>query len=467
MNPGDMLTVEVSAINSEGEGIARHSDEGFIIFIPGALPDEQVKCRITKVSKKYATASVVEIIKPSGKRVKPLCHLFSRCGGCQLQHTTYSFQLEIKARILSDALSRIGKISLPKPLVCHPSPKEWGYRNKTTLPVQGRSTKDGKSIICGYYERRSHKIVPFTECPILDPELGKALKEVITLLSSSGLSGYNEIKNTGDIRHIAARTCSVPDGTEILTGMVSSRELSAREFGRLRNMHQELALKNPHIIGSAMNIKTDKDNFIWGPLFRTINGKRVITQHLGEYKFEIDISSFFQINTEQTEILFSRVKEMLQEAPHEKVLELYCGVGSLTAYLADCAAEIDAVEEWGPAVRHLKGNMELNNISGVKVYQDSAENFMQKMMAAKSTGYDTIVLDPPRTGCDERVIEGIKHASPGSIIYISCNPATLARDVSRLISDGEYQLTEIEAFDMFPQTAHVESIARICKRTVK
>lgn len=458
MNPKDILDVAVVSVNSEGEGIARTGQDNFIVFIPGALPGERVRCRITRTSKKYAAARVLDVIEASPARVEPKCPSFGHCGGCQLQHASYAHQLEMKARILSDALTRIGRVEGCKTIECFPSPKEWGYRNKTILPVRPVfGTK--KAIACGYYERRTHRISPFEGCAVLDPLLEKSVKGMIRLAAESGLTGYDEASGTGDLRHIAARIASSREGQEVLTALVVSRELKPRDFGRLRHLQQLLAAENPAIVGSVLNIKTARDNFVWGPLFRGINGKSFLRHTLSGYRFDTDISTFFQVNALQAKRLFERVRELQNEV--DNLLELYCGVGGLTAYLSSRAQRIDAVEEWAPSVRLLKKNLEWNRIENVDVHRSSAEDFMKDTARAKRGAYDAVVLDPPRTGCDESVIEGIKRISPRSVIYVSCNPATLARDVLRL--SDEYSLESVEAFDMFPQTSHVEAIVLLSR----
>ena len=460
MRPGETITFDIASINSEGEGIARHGEEGFVVFVPGALPGERVTCRVMKTGKKYATAKVLSVDSPSAMRTVPPCPIFGRCGGCQLQHASYALQLEIKAMILHDALRRIGGIEWQGPIKCVPSPQEWGYRNKTTLPVQSTGTSRSKSLASGYYERRSHKIVPFTNCAVLEPNLERVIRDTIDFLSSSGFKGYNESTKTGEIRHIAARSNASATEAELLVGCVAAKDPGSREYGKLKNLQQSLAKRNPGLKGSVLNIKTGADNFIWGPIFKPLSGKRFIRQQLGEYKFDVDISAFFQINTAQTEQLFSRVRALIAPFSAKKILELYSGVGSLTAYIAGSCESLDAVEEWRPAAKLLADNMELNGLGNVSLHMDAVEKFMQ----GTETDYDLIVLDPPRTGCDETVVEGIKRIAPEGIVYVSCNPATLARDIARLTSDGAYALESIAAFDMFPQTAHVESVALLRKK---
>jgi 23S rRNA (uracil1939-C5)-methyltransferase len=468
MNPGDIITVDIASINSEGEGVARFGEDAFVLFIPGALPGEKVTCRVARTSKKYASGVALDILSPSSDRAVPRCPSYDRCGGCQLQHASYEAQLEIKKKILADALRKIARIALPEEAGCLPSPSEWAYRNKTTLPVQRGS--GGKSLVSGYYERRSHRVVRFRECAILESAIERAAKLTISALEESGFIGYDERKKTGDIRHIAIKSGALEDeGTadKVLAGIVSARNLTAREFGRLKNIGQKLCVENRDLAGAVLNIKPGTDNFIWGPVFKPLCGKRFLNQNLNGYSLRTDISAFFQVNSAQAAIIFEYVKKALSGGkPSEKLLELYSGVGSLTAHLAGVCGKIDAVEEWRNAARLMKENMEANGIKNVEPHESSAENFIKRDDIARPGAYDAIVLDPPRAGCDERVIEGIKKIAPEKIVYVSCNPATLARDLARLAdpSSGQaYIIESLEAFDMFPQTAHVESVSVLAR----
>ncbi|MDR0615517.1 MAG: 23S rRNA (uracil(1939)-C(5))-methyltransferase RlmD [Synergistaceae bacterium] len=467
MNPGDILTLDIASVNSEGEGVARFGEDAFVLFIPGVLPGEKVTCRVTRVSKKYAAGVPLNILSPSNDRVTPKCPSFDACGGCQLQHASYDAQLRIKGKMLQDALWRIGRIAPPREINCAPSPSEWAYRNKTTLPVQ--LAAGAKSVVSGYYERRSHSVVPFRECAVLSPVVERVAKLTIAALEESGFTGYDERKKKGDVRHIAVRSGAIEGeaSDKALAGIVSPRDLTAREFGRLKNIEQRLCGGKNDLAGAALNIKQGADNFIWGPVFKHLCGKKFLNQKLNGYSFSTDISAFFQVNSAQAAIIFEHVKKAVASGkPPERLLELYSGVGGLTAYLAGVSGKIDAVEEWRNATRLMRENMAANGIENVEPHADSAENFMKRDDAARPGAYDAIVLDPPRTGCDGRVIEGIKKIAPGKIVYVSCNPATLARDLARLMdpSSGHgYAIESLEAFDMFPQTAHVESMTLLAR----
>ncbi|MDR2780333.1 MAG: 23S rRNA (uracil(1939)-C(5))-methyltransferase RlmD [Synergistaceae bacterium] len=457
MREHDTVILEIGNVNSEGEGVARVGAGGgnFVVFVAGAMPGERVKCRVERMSKNYAAASVVEILAPSADRVPPKCADYGRCGGCQLQHSSYEAQIRMKKNILTDAMLRIGRIDAGG-ASCVPSPGEWGYRNKTVMPV-GRSA--------GYYERRSHRIAPFRACPVLDPSLECLTAKLISSHSASGLSGYDEKNGSGDVRAIAARMGGADGDIGMIAGVVVARELNRRKFGALRDAHQKLMNEIKPLKGSTLNIKTTRDNFVWGPVFAPLCGSRFVTADMGGYKFDLDISAFFQINAPQAERIFSSVRDVVKSVGASRVLELYGGAGSLTAYLSSVCGSVDAVEEWRPAVRLMKSNMERNGIRNARVFAEPAEGFISNPENfGPGKYYDAVVLDPPRTGASAAVINGVTRAAPKKIIYISCNPATLARDAA-IIRDGGYELESLAAYDMFPQTAHVESVCVLTKRT--
>ncbi|MDL2264430.1 23S rRNA (uracil(1939)-C(5))-methyltransferase RlmD [Synergistaceae bacterium OttesenSCG-928-I11] len=464
MEKNQVAVLDITGVNSEGEGIARHGDDGYVVFVRGALPGERVKGRIVRVQKKFATAVTLDLVTASDVRKIPKCRHYGKCGGCQLQHASYGAQAAIKAKILTDALRRIAKIELPYQIDCTPSPEEWGYRNKTALPVQAGMGRGKSSLVCGYYEQGSHNIVPFRECPVLTPLLQKVVPSLIAALDAANLKGYDEKGRSGDIRYIAARSGGSVRDEEALSCVVAAHDYSKRELGRLKNVHQKLGVAVPALSGSVLNINTDSGNFIWGPAFQSLNGKRQIEQRLAEYRFQTDISAFFQVNRGQAETMFSHVRECVREIGAQNVLELYSGVGSLTAYLSGVVEQIDAVEEWRPAVRQMEENMTRNGARNVRVHPDAVERFLSQSENTRSSTYDTVVLDPPRTGCPEAATDAIGRIAPNHVVYVSCNPATLARDVARLMEDGRYEIRGVRAFDMFPQTAHVETVAVLARR---
>ena len=453
MNAGDRITVDVVGINSEGEGIARHGKDGFVIFIPGALPEERVSVRILQAKKRYATAQINERHVSSSLRVEPKCPVYGWCGGCQLQHVGYETQLNIKTKSVTDALARIAGFEILDKVKCTPSPQEWGYRNKASFPLQ---TTGEHRLNWGYYAARSHRIVPIESCPVLEPELASLPKLCIDKLREAKFEGYDEQRAMGNLRYLVVRKGTHTE--DLLLGLVTGRIQQKREVGYLRTLYSSLHGEFPGLKGAVLNLNTDRGNFIWGPLFKTLSGKNSLKEKLGNFTFDADISSFFQVNTRQAEQLFAYAAALALKDNPKRILELYSGVGSLTAFLASGGAQIDAVEEWRPATRLLKQNMVQNGITNVSVHECSAE----EAFGTLEKGYEVAVLDPPRSGCDRRVLDGLARLAPKKIVYVSCNPSTLARDIAVLDEQG-YTLQKLEAFDLFPQTAHVETVACLVK----
>lgn len=444
------MKLDIVGVNSEGEGIARPQGEG-VVFVKDALSGEVVKARILEAKKHYAFARQVEILTPSKERSLPRCPVYSHCGGCQLQHATYAKQLEIKKEILEDALKRIAGF-LPEGGIasCVPSPKAWNYRNKTSLPV----TFDRSSLRMGFYKKASHEVVPFSSCPVLETPLDdlvrKAKAFVAQLTKNPRLSSLFP-------RFIVGRYGTF--SKESLLGFVlpvfPDKPLE-RVLAKLASRTFETEISSNLLKGILLNENPNSGNFIWGPLFHTLLGKPRMLEKLASWSYELDISSFFQINSSQALQVFQYVEKLVSSSSPRTILELYCGVGSLTAFLASHTEKVTAVEEWPPAVRLLKKNLVKNRLKNVTVLAGAAESILKDLEA--QCDYETVVLDPPRTGCDPKVLSSIIRMKIPRIVYISCKPATLARDV-RLLGDGGYRFLSAQPFDLFPQTAHVETVA--------
>lgn len=451
MQQGETIKATASALNNEGEGVIRCGDEHFVLFVPNALPGEEILCRAVKVKKNYGIGKVLERYNDSPDRVEPICSHFGKCGGCQLQHLSYTAQVSLKQQTVIDALARIGGLENPIVDECVPSPKEWGYRNKASLPVQSENT-----FTSGFYKPRSHDIVPFDKCPVLMPELEHYIKlllaELVLLAKDSKNDKNNIIKF---IRHIVFRRAS--NMRETLCAIIGSSDLKKFDAEKLNRIIQKIS---PEIKGLIYNKNTSDGNFIWGTEFQTVFGCRTIKEKLSDYLFEFEISSFFQVNSEQAINIYKHAAKLaLADAPN-KVLELYSGVGSFTSFLADGAKNITAVESWEPAAKYALSNARLNHQNNITPFSGRAENIITSL---SEESFDVIVLDPPRTGCDDAVINTIIKINPAKIVYVSCNPATMARDIKKLAASG-YKLKTTTPYDMFPQTGHVETVVLMSRK---
>ena len=450
MIQGDRLNVKISDLNNEGDGVVRVGDERFVLFVPDALPGEEADVRVIFKKKSYGNAKVLERLTDSPDRIKPVCDSFGKCGGCQLQHISYEAQLKMKEKTVRDALTRIGGFAAPDIAPCVPSPKVLGYRNKASIPVQSAR---GENIRAGFYKKRSHEIIPYAGCPVVDPRIDKIAGALLSALDECGFRGIKEgsaAQQKNDIiRHVVIRQAQ---GTsESLAALIGRRVLTDAEMTRLRNA----AKKIQGLDGLVYNINAGPGNFIWGPRTVPVFGKQVMTEQLGGYKFTFEASSFFQVNSGQALRLYEAAAKMALEDMPKNILELYSGTGSLTVFLASSGANVTAVESWLPAAKYIKINAEQNGISTIKHIAAQAEDAACEL---SENTYDAVVVDPPRTGCDEKVIGAMLKISPKKIVYVSCNPATLARDAKK-ICEGGYILQKATPFDMFPQTGHVECVA--------
>ena len=446
-NHGEILTLKITSINSEGAGISR--TESGVVFVHGALPDEKVKAEIVARKKDFSVADVTSIIESSHGRVIPKCKYYGRCGGCQLQHADYGLQLQIKAGIVRDAMTRIGGFpqEIFDGLECEPSPNFWGYRNKAAFPVQSLNGR----IVTGFYRAGTHRLEFIKNCPVNAKRLNEIYGKILDGLTQNHypFDGYNETKHTGKLRHIIART-GINTGESLLSFVVNGK-LSAKSVKALASLGN---LARPGTL--TLNHNSKPGNVILGNYTETLTGSGLITERLGKFLLTFGTASFFQVNTGQAEKLFAYASSMAGGA--KNILELYSGAGALTCWLAENAKNVASVEEFKPAVKMAVRNLEANNFGNVRAFCGKSED----VIADLRDSYDAVFLDPPRDGCERSVIEAVNDFGVKRVVYVSCNPATLARDCKILAGHG-YVLESVRAFDMFPQTAHVESVAVMVK----
>lgn len=428
-----LISLEIHGLGSSGEGVG--SQNGYVVFVDGALPGELVEARMLDCRKRHGFAELVSIIRPSPDRIQPPCPLFGRCGGCQTMHLAYPKQLEMKRQKVIDAMKRIGKIDcLVAP--CLPSPSPLAYRNKIQLPV--RDSANG--MVFGLFARSSHDLIEVDACPIhceLGEEIYRAVRE---LIKNSGLS---------PIRHLLIK--SAVRTKEALVILVTNQPPSPL----LLKVADKILSAHPAIKGVIHNLHEGKDNVILGPTYQTLAGKDFIQERLGDLTFQISAASFFQVNPEQAERLYQKALEFAELTGEETVLDAYCGVGTLSLFFAKAAKKVLGVECVPQAIENARENARLNGIENASFTLAASEDFIKKVHSA-----DVILLNPPRKGCELSFLEGVGRLAPKKVIYISCDPATLARDLAHLASFG-YKVEKIQPFDMFPQTSHVECVAKL------
>ena len=448
-----IITLNVTGFTSEGTGIAR-TDKG-VVFVQGALPGETVKAEIVARKKDFMIADTISIDQASSGRVKPRCKYYGKCGGCQLQHADYDTQLTLKAGIVRDAMTRIGGFSseLFNALKCEPSPKSWGYRNKASFPVQNLKGK----IATGFYRAGTHRLELIKQCPVNAKKLNEIYGKILEALEKNRypFDGYDERTNKGKLRHIVART-GINTGENLLSFVINGK-LSAKNVKALISLgNSALSVVADSSDTLTLNHNSKPGNVILGTYTENLLGSGLIHEQLGKYKLAFDTTSFFQVNTGQAEKLFTYASGLAKEA--KNVLELYSGTGSLTCYLAANSEHVTSIEEWKSAVRMAAKNLKANGFDNVETLCGKSE----ELIADRNEKFDAVVLDPPRDGCERSVLEAVNNFGVPQVIYVSCNPATLARDC-KILSGHGYKLESVKAFDMFPQTAHVESVCLLTK----
>lgn len=470
---GQNIKLHITSLNSEAQGIARH--EGYTLFVPGALPGERVWARITKLNPTYGFASLERIENASEERVNPPCPIYDDCGGCQIQHMSHKLQKTFKEQLVRDALVRIGRFSeetVSRHLYSLLDMAEpWRYRNKAQVPVQSvetfmqtqdeetqtyaqhRSNASGdrqQTVAIGFYARRSHRIAPLEGCPLQKSAVEKGMLVTRNVLRTLGAKPYDETNHTGDIRHIVVR--STRDEDALLVALVSRTSHLPYEAEFVRALRVSL----PEVKSISINVQPKRTNVIFGDMTRLLWGEERLIDRIGSMRFYVSLRSFFQVNPIQTERLYDIVKTYAALRGEETVVDVFSGVGSIALFLAPHARRVIGIESIADAVSDARENAKLNGVDHASFIEGEAEGVLARVVQELGE-VDVLIVDPPRKGLAPQVVEAILHARPKRFIYVSCNPATLARDL-RIFVDGGYRLEKIQPVDMFPQTVHVETV---------
>ena len=463
----DIVTVSIEDIGNDGEGIGKTN--GYTLFVKDAVLGDTVEARITKCKKNYGYARVEKVLKPSSFRVEPKCALHKRCGGCQIQAMDYAQQLAFKQNKVKNHLVRIGGFEEEKidtvmePIVGMEEP--WHYRNKAQFPVG--YDREGK-LVTGFYAGRTHDIIANTDCALGAAENQKILEAILDYMKENRVTAYREKEGTGLVRHVLIRTgfCS---GEIMVCLVINGRKLPAEErlIERLRNLSVEDAMQNRRIASISVSVNTERTNVIMGKEIRLLWGKERIVDTLGEIEFAISPLSFYQVNPRQTEKLYGLAVEYAGLTGRETVWDLYCGIGTISLFMAKKAKRVCGVEIIPQAIEDARENARRNGIANAEFYVGKAEEvlpeFYQQASAQQSEAEadklhpDVIVVDPPRKGCDEKCLETMLAMRPERIVYVSCDSATLARDL-KILCEGGYELKRVRAVDQFGQTVHVETV---------
>ena len=394
---------------------------------------------ILKTNKNYGYAKAVNIITPSPLRTEPPCPHFSKCGGCQLMAISYDAQLEFKRNVVKDALLRLGKIDLNPDILGMEVPER--YRNKMVFPFSGNSD-------WGFYRQRSHDVIPLSDCLLGDRLCGEIMDTISSHIKKYNIPVYNEEAHKGILRRAFLRTTK----DEIMV-VISANADSIPKSGELIDAIRKISPKVSSII---LNINKKRTNLVLGDKNVTLWGKDVLSANLCGLSYEISPHSFFQVNPTQTEKLYNKAIEFADIGENDRVLDIYCGIGTISLTAAKCAKSVIGVEIVPEAIENAKENAIRNGIENAEFYCFAAEDIVPQLLADGESP-DIVILDPPRKGSDEATLSAIAKAQPKRIVYVSCNPATLARDAQFLENHG-YKAEKVTAVDMFPHTVHVESV---------
>lgn len=440
------LTIKRLGINGEGVGYFKKQ----VVFVPGALPGEEVVVEATKIHPKFAEAKVKKIRIKSPYRINPSCSVYEQCGGCQLQHLQYDQQLKEKRDIVIQSLERHTKLPIDKLDIRKTIGMEepWRYRNKSSFQV---AENNGK-VLAGLYGLNSHRLINIEHCAVQHEQTNEASAEIKKILEELRIPIYNERSGKGIVRTIVTRV-GVQTGELQIVLITAQKELPKKDL-----FIQEIQKRLPNVKSIVQNINGQKTSLIFGNETKALAGREFILETLGDLQFELSARTFFQLNPVQTVHLFNEVKKAAELTGKEKVVDAYCGVGAIGLWLADQAGEIRGMDVIPESIEDAKKNADRHGIKHVRYVTGKAEEWLPKWVK-EGWRPDVVVVDPPRTGCDNQLLQSILKVKPKKIVYVSCNPSTLAKDIQTL--SPEYEVRYIQPVDMFPQTAHVECVSQI------
>lgn len=445
MNINEELIVKIEKFSNLGTGIAKV--DGQVVFVENACVEDEVKIKINKVNKNYATAKTIEIITPSPHRTEPFCPMQKVCGACQMQFIDYNYQLKLKKQIVEDAMRTIGNIDIPinDPIV---SPQIKNYRHKIQYPISQK--KEGR-IVAGYFKPQTHEIVNIKYCPI-QPEICDNIIEFIRENAPKfNITGFNEKKHTGDLRHVVIRS-SADNGNCLVTLVVNSTQI----FERLNNFAKAIFENIEQVTGVCINFNSKKTNVILGSNTECVCGQDFVEEKLLDKTFKIGADTFFQVNPKSAENIFKYVKDEISKLENPTVLDAYAGIATFGIVVSDVAEKVVSVEENKASIEKAKEVLQENKINNVELYAQDTIKYLKSIKRK----FDITILDPPRKGCTKEVLDETIAHTKQKIIYVSCNPATLARDLKYLVKKG-CKVESIQPFDMFCHTYHIENAAII------
>lgn len=457
LKKNDLVEVTIHDYGTDGEGIGRY--EGITLFIKDAIVGDTVQARITKVKKSYAYARVEQIMEPSSYRTEPICRFHRQCGGCQIQAMQYEKQLEFKAERVRNNLQRIGGFSqelleqVMEPVIGMEEP--FHYRNKAQFPFG--TNKEGE-VITGFYAGRTHNIIANTDCALGVAENQVILEKVLAYMKEYHVKAYDEKTGKGLLRHVLIRK-GFTSGELMVCLIINGKKLPNEE-----NLVKSL-ITVPGMKSITVNTNLEKTNVIMGKELRTLWGETTICDSIDGITFRISPLSFYQVNPIQTSRLYRQALAYADLHGEETVWDLYCGIGTISLFLAQKAKKVYGVEIIPEAIADARENAALNHMDNTEFYVGKAEEVLPRLYEEKGIYADVIVVDPPRKGCDLDCLNTMLKMQPKRIVYVSCDSATLARDL-KILCEGGYELKKVRPVDMFPQTTHVETVVLLSKGIV-
>ncbi len=453
MKKDDLIELTIEDLGVDGEGIGKV--DGMAIFVKDAVPGDRVQAKVMKMKKSYGYARLMQVLDPSPERTESRCAFARQCGGCQLQAMTYEAQLDFKAKKVWNHLIRIGGITdLAKPEIIGMD-DPWRYRNKAQFPFG--TDKEGNPVT-GFYAARSHNIIPCTECWLGVEENKVILEKILNHLKTYHISTYDEVSGKGLLRHVLIRKGFTTG--EVMVCLI----LNGRTMPKLTELVDSLR-EVPGMTSITINVNTKNTNVIMGTEMIFVWGQDYITDYIGNIKYQISPLSFYQVNPVQTKKLYETALEYADLKGNETVWDLYCGIGTISLFLAQKAGKVYGVEIVPQAIDDARQNAKLNGIENAEFFVGKAEEVLPEKYEKEGIYADVIVVDPPRKGCDTAALETMVKMKPERIVYVSCDSATLARDVKWLGERG-YEVKKVKACDMFPGTVHVETVVLLSKGEV-
>lgn len=448
LHKNDKIILKITAMSAEGSGIGRHN--GMAVFVPFSAIGDTVQAHILKVLKHMAYGKIIKIIESSPDRIQPDCNVFGQCGGCVYRHVSYEAELKYKQARVTDALERIGGLSIVPDAIVG-ADTDIGYRNKAQYPV----ARDENGFKIGFFSPRSHRIIDSRRCQLHPPVFLEAVEIIETWMARYDISAYDEAAHTGLVRHIYFRMGMAR--RELMVCMV----INGRFLPYAHELMNMLRAKIDCLSGLIININHKKTNVILGATCKTVFGKGTITDILCGLEFNISPLAFYQVNHGQTEKLYRIVSEFAQLSGKEMVVDLYCGAGTIGISLASQAGNVIGIEVIPEAIENARKNVAHNQINNISFICGDASD-AARALREKGVAPDVVVLDPPRKGCSPALIVTVAEMRPKRIVYVSCDPATLARDI-KLFEKNGYKCQEVKPVDMFPRTAHVECVCLLSK----